>query len=169
MPSMTLEQAFALAQEHQAAGRLGEAESLCRQILSVQPNSPHVIQTLGIIACTQGRNAEGIAWFEQAARLDPTVSAYHANLGLALVAEGRMDEALHAWPELPYLRLLVTLDILKEWLLPDGGETTLKVNPSDCCPSMASSGLLLEMSPSDRISASSDEADDPCMSPICGT
>jgi len=97
MPSMTLEQAFALAQEHQAAGRLAEAESLCRQILAVQPNSPQVIQTLGIIACTQARNAEGIGWFEQAARLDPTVPAYHANLGLALATEGRMDEALHAY------------------------------------------------------------------------
>ncbi len=94
---MTLQQAFALAQEHQAAGRLAQAELLCRQILAIEPHSSQVLQTLGIIACSQGRNAEGIGWLEQAVGLDSTVSVYHANLGLALAADGRMDEAVSAY------------------------------------------------------------------------
>lgn len=96
-PSMTLQQAFALAQEHQAAGRLAQAESLCRQILAIEPRSAEVLQMLGIIACTQGRNAEGIDWLERAVGVDSTVSAYHANLALALAAEGRIDDAINAY------------------------------------------------------------------------
>jgi len=37
MPEMTIQQAFNLAIQHQQAGRLQEAESICRQILAVEP------------------------------------------------------------------------------------------------------------------------------------
>jgi predicted O-linked N-acetylglucosamine transferase (SPINDLY family) len=101
---MTLQQAFGLAHEHQAAGRLAEAESLCRQILAIQPRSAEVMQMLGILACVQGRRGEGIGWLEQAVAVDPSTSAYHANLGLALATDGQIDRAISTYERALHLR-----------------------------------------------------------------
>ena len=52
MPSVTLQQAFALAQQHHQEGRLAEAESLYRQILAVA--RPVIRDELGISLVMMG-------------------------------------------------------------------------------------------------------------------
>ena len=97
---VTLEQVMALAQQHQAAGRLPEARDLFERVLSAAPQHPTVLTMLGSLAYQQGDEALGAAYLDRAldvysalsgaGPLEPAQSAAHANL---LLARGRAAEA----------------------------------------------------------------------------
>src|SRR5262245_26039515 len=78
---MPLGEALALAERHRTAGRLGEAEALCRKILAAAPNEPAAEHLLGLIAHQAGRLGEAIGHLRRAVALAPEVYLYHANLG----------------------------------------------------------------------------------------
>jgi tetratricopeptide (TPR) repeat protein len=86
--------ALALAEQHRAAGRLMEAEAVCRQILEAQPNEPNAVHLLGLIAHQSGRLGDAIGHLRRATRLAPDVPLYHANLGEMCRLAGRADEAV---------------------------------------------------------------------------
>ena len=56
MPTTTIEQAAEIALRHYLAGRLGEAESVSRQILAAQPNHADALRVLGLVAQGVGRH-----------------------------------------------------------------------------------------------------------------
>lgn len=76
------------------AGRLGDAESLYRQVLDIQPNHGEANHLLGLIAFQVGHNDQAIQFIKKAIRANPDVAAFHANLGPALQKKGRLDDAI---------------------------------------------------------------------------
>src|SRR5262245_62096785 len=84
---------FASAVRCMQAGQLGEAERLCRAILAGAPNDAPSIHLLGFIAHKAGRHREAIELIGKAIALDETNADCHFNIGLALMAAGRLEEA----------------------------------------------------------------------------
>jgi protein O-GlcNAc transferase len=94
-PSPTLPaETFALAERHRAAGRLIEAETLCRQVLAVRPDEPNAFHLLGLIAYQSGELGEAIEWVTRAVELAPGVPLFRVNLGEMCRLAGRGDEAI---------------------------------------------------------------------------
>jgi protein O-GlcNAc transferase len=93
---MTPQQIFHAAREHQQAGRLGEAESLCREMLRNNPDDPNALNLLAGLASQSGRASEAVESLTRAVSVAPTAGALHFNLGLALGALERWSEAAAA-------------------------------------------------------------------------
>jgi tetratricopeptide (TPR) repeat protein/SAM-dependent methyltransferase len=85
---------FASAVKCTQAGQLAEAERLCRAILSVEPNDAAAINLLGFVAYKSGRPAVAIDLIGRALVLDDKSPDCHFNMGLALLAVGRLPEAV---------------------------------------------------------------------------
>jgi Flp pilus assembly protein TadD/SAM-dependent methyltransferase len=85
---------FASAVQRMQAGELAEAERLCRTILSTEPNDAASIHLLGFIAYKAGRFDTAIELIEQAIALDGNNPDCHFNIGLALLAAGRLRDAV---------------------------------------------------------------------------
>jgi tetratricopeptide (TPR) repeat protein len=86
---MPIGEALLHADRCRNAGRLMEAEAVCRQILEAQPHTPEAAHLLGVIAHQNGRLGEAIAHVERAVRLAPQVALFHANLGEMYRLAGR--------------------------------------------------------------------------------
>lgn len=89
----TLSESLDLALQHHQAGRLPEAEALYRQILEAQPDNPHALHLLGVIAHQVGQHDAAIQLITRAIALNPAVAEYHNNLGEAYRALGKPEEA----------------------------------------------------------------------------
>lgn len=87
-------EALTAAAAHLQAGRLQEAEQLCRQVLDVAPHAANAWQLLGILANQAGRNEEAIACYRRALQTAPDLPGAWHNLGTALKALGRADESI---------------------------------------------------------------------------
>jgi tetratricopeptide (TPR) repeat protein/SAM-dependent methyltransferase len=80
---------------HHRAGRLSEAEALYRSVLEIEPDNVDALQLLGVLAHQSGRHALAIEQIERAIALARSPNAsFHNNLGEALRAEGRLDDAV---------------------------------------------------------------------------
>jgi predicted O-linked N-acetylglucosamine transferase (SPINDLY family) len=88
-----LKSAFALQQQ----GLKTEAEVLYRRVLALDPNCFDALQLLGLLRFRDGDLESGIALLEHARQLHPNHPAMLNNLGNALRAAGRFDEALEAY------------------------------------------------------------------------
>src|SRR5437763_11399943 len=97
MPSMTLEQAFEMAMQHQQAGRPADAEALCRQILTYRPDHADALHMLGILGHRAGHAEAGVDLIKKAIASNPNVGAYHSNLGLAMATTGQIPQAIEAF------------------------------------------------------------------------
>ena len=76
------------------AGRLAEAQTALRQILSRQPDDPAAVHLLGIVAGRLGRTAESVQLLRRAVKLQPNSAQVHNNLGFALRLDGSADQAI---------------------------------------------------------------------------
>jgi Flp pilus assembly protein TadD len=94
MATMSIDQALALGIQHQDAGRLPQAESIYRQILSHQPEHPETLRMLGLLAFQVGRAADALPLIERAIKARPAAADYHANLGVVLATLNRIDDAV---------------------------------------------------------------------------
>jgi len=99
---------FALACEYRQAGDLREAESLCRQILLIEPGHAESLHLLGGIAYHTGNHAAAADFMRQAATNAPANAGYHADLGLMYLALGQpqqaaasCEQAIRLAPDLP--------------------------------------------------------------------
>jgi tetratricopeptide (TPR) repeat protein len=86
--------ALMLAEQHRSAGRLDEAQALCRSILDAQPNEPDALHLLGLVALQLGELADAIEQVRRAVKLAPEVALYHATLGEMCRFAGRPEEAV---------------------------------------------------------------------------
>lgn len=75
------------------AGKLGEAETLYRQVLDIQADHADANHLLGLIAHQVGRHGRAIQLIKKAIAANSGNPAFHANLGAALHKEGRLDDA----------------------------------------------------------------------------
>ena len=87
---------LAAAGEHEAAGRLDEAEALLERVFEVVPEQPQALHLSGIIAFRRGGRAEGVTRVERAVALRPDVALFHRNLCELYRRLGRHDDALAA-------------------------------------------------------------------------
>ena len=93
---MTVREVVALAEQHREAGRVAEAENLCRQILQSFPKNAPALHLLGIIAHQSGKAEVGIELLKRAVAARDDVPLYHSNLGEMLRLSGRAKEAIAA-------------------------------------------------------------------------
>jgi len=88
-----LQQAISLHQ----AGHLPQAESLYRQILSVEPNHPQALNFLGILAHQLGKNKIGAELIGKALSHSPDYAQAHNNLGIILNDQGKLEDAVTSY------------------------------------------------------------------------
>ncbi len=87
------ENIFQAALQHHQAGRLADAEFLYRQLLDQQPDHAPALHHLGLLAHQAGDHDAAIELMGRAIALAPAPDAY-SNLGIALQAQGRLEEAI---------------------------------------------------------------------------
>ncbi|MEO5375837.1 MAG: tetratricopeptide repeat protein [Alphaproteobacteria bacterium] len=92
------------AMEHQRAGRLGEAAAICHDIVQRYPDHVGALNVLGLVEVQNGQPLQAMTHFAKALVGDPTNSALYANMGLALGAIGRRDEAIETFEKAIHLR-----------------------------------------------------------------
>ena len=88
-----LQKMLAAAVQHQAAGRLGEAASLCKKVLSIAPKAPGALHLLGLVEHRAGRSEDGAALIARAVAINPSDVAAQNNLGLVLLHMNKVEEA----------------------------------------------------------------------------
>jgi protein O-GlcNAc transferase len=117
---------FNAAKQHQQAGRLDQAEKICREILALHPDHPDVLHLLAMILFQMGKLAESLDALNRAISAKPTDPAYLVNLGVVLGSAGRMDEAVDALrralvlrPDLPSARNNLAKTLSKQGKYPE--------------------------------------------------
>jgi tetratricopeptide (TPR) repeat protein len=95
-PEEEFAQLLALAGEHEAAGRLDEAEALLNRLLAENPDRPRALHLLGIVAFRKGRMTQAIGHVERAIALLPNMALFHRNLCEMSRKLRRYDAALLA-------------------------------------------------------------------------
>src|SRR5262249_60474079 len=90
-------QGFAKALDLLKAGQPADAEPLFRQTLEIDPTHVDSLHLLGVAAHHLGRNDEALDLISKAIALNDQTADFHCNLGLALFAVGRRDEAIASY------------------------------------------------------------------------
>jgi predicted O-linked N-acetylglucosamine transferase (SPINDLY family) len=85
---------FETAQSLVRAGRLAEAERLCRQILGAQPRHGPALHLLSTIALQAGQASVAIRCLTAAIRIDGGQARFHATLGEAYRSLGQLHQAV---------------------------------------------------------------------------
>lgn len=85
------------ALQHLQSGRLAEAETALRQVLSVTPDDPDAVHLLGLAALQQRKLAEAERLLTKATQLDRREPAAWNNLGVALREQDKLTEAVAAY------------------------------------------------------------------------
>lgn len=91
---LTPEEVVKLAAEHEAAGRLDEAEAVLDRFLEKTPNNAEAVHLKGVLAVRKGRTIEGAALMERSLEIGPIRPYYLRNLCEVFRTLGRYDEAL---------------------------------------------------------------------------
>jgi len=92
--SLTIEQAFELAIQHQQNGGLPQAENLLRQVLQRQPKHAPALHLLGVIAHQSNQTELAIKLIADAIAINPTEALFHSNRGEMCRTLGRLDGAI---------------------------------------------------------------------------
>jgi len=79
---------------HHQAGRLQQAETICRQILVSRPDHPDALHLLGMIALQTGNHETAVKLIERAVEVKPDIPVYHVNLAQALRTSRKLDQAV---------------------------------------------------------------------------
>ena len=77
--------------------RLDEAEAIYRNVLEREPQNPHVLHLLGLIALQRDAPDAALEFLSGAAAIDPASGLRQLHLGNALRALGRSEEAVAAY------------------------------------------------------------------------
>lgn len=92
-----IESMIAQAMTAHQRGDLPAAEMGYQQVLYWSPDHPVALHYLGVIHYQRGQLAEGLPLLERAAAKMPHEPEFHNNLGLALAAADREEEAISAY------------------------------------------------------------------------
>jgi tetratricopeptide (TPR) repeat protein len=76
------------------AGKFSDPEKLWSYTISVAPDNVPALNNLGVVYYNERRNAESIAVFQKALRIDPDYGDGHTDLGGEYLIEGRLPEAI---------------------------------------------------------------------------
>ncbi len=94
---LTIEQAVQLAHDLHGAGRIAEANQVCRQVLAADPECAPALNLMGILLYGTGHGDASIELFTRAVTAGPGAAEYHGNLANVLRSAGRFDEAVAAY------------------------------------------------------------------------
>ena len=78
-------------------GRIEEADSAFRKVISLNPSYPEGHNNLGTLLTQQGRLDEAISSYKEALTISPEHADVFNNLGLALHQQSKLDEAIEAY------------------------------------------------------------------------
>jgi protein O-GlcNAc transferase len=96
MPTVSTQQAFALARRHYQSGRLADAEVIAGQILAAEPRHARAMHLSGVIAHQLGRKDAAMDLIRRAIALAPGVADFHCHLGIVCFTAGQWEEAVAA-------------------------------------------------------------------------
>jgi tetratricopeptide (TPR) repeat protein len=88
---------YAQAVQLYRAGRLAEAEGLCRRLLAAAPRHPGGVHLLGLIALSANQPGPALELFEKALELQPDYPDALNSRGVVLRRAGRHEEAAAAY------------------------------------------------------------------------
>ena len=97
--SLNIADAIKHALQHHQAGRLQLAEHIYKSILKDDPDNPDANHLLGVLAYQVGKHDIAAQLISKAILKDASQAPYLNNLGLALQAQGKLEEALLAYQE----------------------------------------------------------------------
>jgi tetratricopeptide (TPR) repeat protein len=89
--------ALAEALDNFHAGRVREAETLCRELVERDPVNARALHLLGVLAHQSGRNDAAVELISRAVALEAGNAEFHYNLGVALQTLGRSEEAVASY------------------------------------------------------------------------
>ncbi len=95
--SRQIDETLATAVRHQQAGRLGQADSLYRQILTIESDHPDALHLLGVTMILRNRFDAAVELISKAIAVAPTAAMFHYNLGLALASMGKWADAISSY------------------------------------------------------------------------
>ena len=104
MATVTIQEAYDLARKHYDAGKLSEAESICRQILGVQPSHLDALNLLAVSVSVKGHNEAAIELINKAISMNPLAAMYYSNLAVFQNNLGQYDAAIESAREAIRLR-----------------------------------------------------------------
>ncbi len=91
---MNVNTAIQAALENYQAGKLHQAEHICKSILSIQPQNANILHLLGIIYYQLKEYDSAISSIEKALQLKPNDADAYFNLGNAFVDTSQLDNAI---------------------------------------------------------------------------
>lgn len=95
---------LALAQQHQNAGRLADAEATYRRILKSSPKHADAANLLGTLLAQSGHHTEAISSLQLACQLSPKNHVYLVNMGAAYAAAKEFDLAIRCFRDAAALK-----------------------------------------------------------------
>src|SRR5450631_2896775 len=90
---LTLDDAVQLARQHHQSGRLDQAERLYGVILAQATEHADAWHLAGVCSLQRGDHDAAVVRIQRAVEIDPNNPGYYNNLGLALKASHRFDQA----------------------------------------------------------------------------
>ena len=91
--NVTADTAVQMASKLYSEGKYGQAEKVCRQIVTARPGNADAHNILGVTLQALGRGDEAIEMLRRATELAPAAATVHANLGEVLRLNKQLDEA----------------------------------------------------------------------------
>src|ERR1700722_7138470 len=92
--ALTIQQAIELGLTHHRNNRFAEAEAVYRQVLDAPPGQPDALNLLGTLAPQGGRHDVALELIPPRVAANAQMPDFHNNLGEALRALGRLEEAV---------------------------------------------------------------------------
>lgn len=90
------EATVALAREHFHAGRLVDAETVCRRALTLAPGHAETLNMLGVVIAERGNPLLALKFIDQALQAAPATASFHTNRGEILRRWGLIEEGLES-------------------------------------------------------------------------
>ena len=103
-PEANIQHWLTQARNWRQRGNPGEALALCRRILAIQPRHTEALNILGMLLLQQGQPALAEQTIRQAMQSALNDATAYANLGAALTAQSRHEEAMTAFSHALRLR-----------------------------------------------------------------
>ena len=82
-----------MALQHHSSGRISEAKKLYQRVLNSNPNHIDALHLIGVAFHQEGLNEEAVLHIRNAITQKPDFAEAHCNLGAALIALGKPDQA----------------------------------------------------------------------------
>lgn len=90
---LSLADILRMALAHHQAGEITKAELGYRQVLQFDPNHPHALHYLGLLAQRAGRHEQALSLLSRAIKINPTIATYYGNFGAVLLEQGNPEVA----------------------------------------------------------------------------